>query len=292
MLALIAPVPVFAALGGFAIWYPQVLGNGKDVVQQAFLGQLGLPLLAVLLVAKPLATAACLGSGAPGGLFTPTLTAGAVLGGLLGHFWLALWPGTPEGVFAIIGACAVLAASTQGPVSAVVLTFELTRRLDTLMVPAILATAGAVFIARLLEHRSIYSARIHLGRSAAERAARQKEQKGFIALSSAARFPELLRTLLRAVDGNQPVYVVAAHGRLLGEVPVRRVCDPAPDTLPLETAAAADFAIPVEPILASDDAATIARKFAAVEGDCLPVVEQEGGKLVGIRRRTVVRADE
>ena len=46
--------------------------------------RLAFGLLAVLLVLKPLATAACLGTGAPGGLFTPTLTIGVLLAGVLG----------------------------------------------------------------------------------------------------------------------------------------------------------------------------------------------------------------
>ena len=83
--------------------------------------------IAVLLVLKPLATAACLGSGAPGGLFTPTLAFGVLLGGLLGEGWSQLWPGAPLGALAIIGAAAVLGASMQGPVAAVVLLLELTR---------------------------------------------------------------------------------------------------------------------------------------------------------------------
>ena len=62
--ALIAPVLVFACLGGLAVRYPQLLGNGKDVVQQTLLGQPGLALLFALVLLKPLATAACLGCGA------------------------------------------------------------------------------------------------------------------------------------------------------------------------------------------------------------------------------------
>ena len=42
ILAFVAPVLVFAFLGTLAVRYPQLLGNGKDVVQQTFLGQPGL----------------------------------------------------------------------------------------------------------------------------------------------------------------------------------------------------------------------------------------------------------
>jgi hypothetical protein len=66
----IAPVVVFAVLGALAIPFPQLLGNGKDVVQQVFIAPGGIGLLLALVVLKPLVTAACLGSGAPGGLFT------------------------------------------------------------------------------------------------------------------------------------------------------------------------------------------------------------------------------
>jgi CIC family chloride channel protein len=165
-LRLMAPIVVFTALGAVAIAYPQLLGNGKNVVQLALVGHLGVVLLAVLLVLKPLATAACLGSGAPGGLFTPTLAYGVLLGGLLGYGWSQIWPGTPLGSFAIIGGAAVLGASMQGPLAAVVLLLELTHRADALMVPVLLAVVEATVLARVLGAPSIYSARLSSGREA------------------------------------------------------------------------------------------------------------------------------
>jgi H+/Cl- antiporter ClcA len=159
-LRLFVPIVVFTALGGVAIAYPQVLGNGKNVVQLALVGQLGVVLLAVLLVLKPLATAACLGSGAPGGLFTPTLAFGVLLGGLLGQGWSEIWPGAPLGSYAIIGGAAVLGAAMQGPLAAVVLLLELTHHGDALMVPVLLAVVEATVVTRLLGAPSIYSARI------------------------------------------------------------------------------------------------------------------------------------
>ena len=155
-----APIVVFTALGVVAIAYPQVLGNGKGVVQLALVGRLAVSVMAVLIILKPAATAACLGSGAPGGLFTPTLTFGVVLGGVLGDAWLQIWPGAPLGSFAVIGGAAVLAACMQAPLAAVVLLLELTHHVDGLMVPMLLAVAEATVVARLLNARSIYSARL------------------------------------------------------------------------------------------------------------------------------------
>jgi chloride channel protein, CIC family len=115
--------------------------------------------LAHLVFAKN-ATAACLGGGAPGGLFTPTLTIGALFGALLGHGWATIWPSAPPGSYAIIGGAAVLAAAMQGPLAAVVLMLELTRAGDGLMVPILLAVTGATVVARRLGAPSIYSARL------------------------------------------------------------------------------------------------------------------------------------
>ncbi len=159
--ALFLPVAIFTALGFLALPFPQLLGNGRDAVLGAFLGQFSLPLLLALFFLKPFATSACLASGAPGGLFTPTLACGAMLGGAFGWAWTSLWPGAPMGSYAIIGAGAFLAAATQSPIAAIVLMLELAPAIISLTVPLMLAVAGAVFVAGLLETRSVYSGRVH-----------------------------------------------------------------------------------------------------------------------------------
>jgi len=174
----VAPLLVFTALGVLAIAYPQVLGNGKNVVQLAFVGRLSVTLLAVLFVLKPIATAACLGSGAPGGLFTPTLAYGVLLGGLLGEGWSQIWPGAPSGSYAIIGGAAVLGAAMQGPLAAVVLLLELTHRADALAVPILLAVVEATVLARLMGAPSIYSARLSAGKDDASAGTTSSEDAG------------------------------------------------------------------------------------------------------------------
>ncbi len=157
---LLAPVLVLGALGVLSVVRPEVLGNGRDVAELAFLGQVAPPLLGVLLVLRPVATVLCLGSGTPGGLFTPSLAFGAMLGGVLGAPWAWMWPGVPAGLFALVGAAAMLAATTQGPVSAVVLMMELTGYARGAILPVLLAVAVATLIARTIEPRSIYDARL------------------------------------------------------------------------------------------------------------------------------------
>jgi CIC family chloride channel protein len=155
-----APLAAFMLLAALSIPYPQLLGNGKGIVQLGALGGLSLGLMVVLFVLKPIVTAACLGSGAPGGLFTPTLTVGVLLAGILGTVWSHIWPGAAIGSYAVIGGGAFLAAAMQGPIAGVVLVLELTRNFDALMAPTLLAVAEATVIARRLGAPSIYSARL------------------------------------------------------------------------------------------------------------------------------------
>jgi H+/Cl- antiporter ClcA len=156
----VAPLLAFGALGVASIAFPQLLGNGKELAQMTFDGAVAPGLLLILLALKPMATFLCFGSGAPGGMFTPSLTFGALLGGVLGCVWTWIWPGAPLGLFAVVGAGAVVGATTQGPVSAVVLMIELTGRDRTFLVPLLIAVTVATLISRSIDARSIYDARL------------------------------------------------------------------------------------------------------------------------------------
>ena len=166
--ALVGPLLTFGALGLIAFAAPQLLGNGKDMAHDAFIGSVSLPLLLALAALKPLVTAMCLGSGASGGLFTPTLSTGAVLGGATGILWSLAWPGSPAGAYALVGAAAMLGAAMQAPFAALALTLELTHGQFQLLIPMIAATVAATAIARRVDGYSIYTARLraHPGTSA------------------------------------------------------------------------------------------------------------------------------
>ncbi|HLW23827.1 MAG TPA: chloride channel protein [Steroidobacteraceae bacterium] len=153
------PVASLALLGALSIVFPQLLGNGKDVAELAFTAQVAPLLLLVLCLLKPLATVLCLGSGVPGGLFTPSLATGALFGGLLGVVASWWWPGIPTGLCALVGAGALLAATTHGPLSSILLMLELTGRDRSFILPMVLAVVGATVIARTLDERSIYDVR-------------------------------------------------------------------------------------------------------------------------------------
>jgi H+/Cl- antiporter ClcA len=170
----VLPVLTLGLLGLISIKFPQLLGNGRDLSQLLFIGGVtSSGLLLSLLILKPAATVMCLGSGTPGGLFTPSLTLGALLGGTLGFAGSHFWSGLPLGLSAVLGAGAVLAATTQGPISAVVLMMELTGLDRSFIAPLLLAVITATLVSRMIEPRSIYDARLSDKEVLAKLAARE-----------------------------------------------------------------------------------------------------------------------
>ncbi len=158
--AIVSPLVAFGALGLVGIAYPQLFGNGKDMAHDAFVGGGTLGLLIALAILKPLVTSACLGSGATGGLFTPVMSTGAVFGGFCGLAWSYLWPGSPVGAYAMLGASAMIGAGMQAPLSALALVLELTHSGFGIMVPMAVATVLATLVSRQIDGYSIYSARL------------------------------------------------------------------------------------------------------------------------------------
>jgi len=137
---------------------PEVWGNGYSVVARVLDGQLLWQVLAAVLVAKVAATALSSGSGAIGGVFTPSLLVGAAAGSLAAQIAL-LW--LPAGVvgdprtLAVIGMAAVLAGVTHAPLMAIVMVLEMTRQFQ-LTVPVMLASGVAFSISTRFGARPIY----------------------------------------------------------------------------------------------------------------------------------------
>ena len=156
----IRPMLGLTLLGLAAIRFPQLLGNGRDVSQLLFAGVVPFSLAALLVVLKPAAIVLCIGSGVPGGLFTPSLTSGALLGSFLGYLCSFAFPHVPVGLCGLLGAGAVLSATTQGPVSTIVLMMELTGFGRSFVLPMLLAGTISTMISRSIEPRSIYDARL------------------------------------------------------------------------------------------------------------------------------------
>ena len=163
-----APIYLRLMLGGLivgvvALGFPEVSGNGYVSTNRILHGQFmseAVPLLFLggLLLAKLLATVATVGSGAVGGVFTPTLFLGASLGAAFGlglhelHYGLEL----PVAAFALVGMGSMLAATTHSPLLAMIMIFEIS--LNYSLMPALmLACVVSILVARRIHPASIYT---------------------------------------------------------------------------------------------------------------------------------------
>lgn len=146
----------FALLALLSIYYPQLPGNGKGVMQLAISNDLNYRQAAIMLGLKILVILAVLRAGTEGGLLTPALAIGGLLSLLLAAGWQLIVPGGNASSFALVGSAAFLAASMQMPLTAVVLVMEFTHMDHSYFAPALLCAAGSFITCRVLENKPFY----------------------------------------------------------------------------------------------------------------------------------------
>lgn len=148
-----------AIAGGLVALVPEVAGNGYEPLQSLLDGRLAVGFVLWLVLGKVLATAS-VGSGSPGGVFTPTL----LVGGAIGFVYAELLRRAgvllgPSGGYALVGMAAATAATTHAPLMAAVLAFELSGDY-AIVLPLMITTALATIVSRALHPNSIYTAEL------------------------------------------------------------------------------------------------------------------------------------
>ena len=138
-----------AITGAAALASPAVMGIGYDSVHLALLGQIAWPALLVLVVAKTVASTACVGLGLPVGVIAPTLVIGAAAGELMGFAGAAWAPAdaSSPGFYAMLGMAAMVGAALHAPLTALLIVLELTSNLHVIL-PAMLIVAVATATSR------------------------------------------------------------------------------------------------------------------------------------------------
>ena len=122
--------PAVAGLivGLIAIEIPEVLGVGYETTDNTLKESYDLQLLIILAIAKGAATVICLGSGFGGGIFSPSLVLGAMVGSAYGLIAVGFFPdlGSSTSVYALLAMAAVAACTLGAPISTIIMVFELT----------------------------------------------------------------------------------------------------------------------------------------------------------------------
>ena len=145
--------------GALALAAPAVLGVGYDSIEEALAGELLWPTLLLVLAAKTVASAACVGVGLPVGTIAPTLVIGAMLGGLLGQAGNAIGLGDPSApaLYVMLGMGAMMAAVLQAPLAALVAVLELTSDPIVILPAMLIIVVATLTVSQVFHQRSVFS---------------------------------------------------------------------------------------------------------------------------------------
>ncbi|WP_370632879.1 chloride channel protein [Hasllibacter sp. MH4015] len=156
-------------LGGIAIWFPHIIGVGYETTSAALTGEMLLWEAVVLAILKAIAAAITIAGRMGGGVFSPSLMIGAILGLAFGLVATGIFPDVSgsETLYALAGMGAVAAAVLGAPISTTLIVFELTGDWQTglaVMVAVSMSTAVSSklvdrsFFLTQLERRNIHLA--------------------------------------------------------------------------------------------------------------------------------------
>ncbi len=145
-------IGIIAVLGA-----PQVMGAGYVYIDEAMHGQFTWQMLAILAGLKIIATLLSFVSGAPGGMFAPTLFIGAMLGAAVGGAEHVLFPhlsGSP-GTYALVGMGVLFAGFLRAPMTSVFMVLEVSGNYSIIL-PVLIANTFAYLISRGLQPTAIF----------------------------------------------------------------------------------------------------------------------------------------
>jgi chloride channel protein, CIC family len=251
-------------------------GVGYATVQAILTGRMNLYwFLGVLFLAKLVATSLSLGSGSSGGIFSPSLFMGAMLGGAFASLLTAAGCPIPLSVpaFAMVGMGAMVGGATGAVMTAVVMTFEMTLSYDIVM-PMIVAVAMSVGARRVLSRESIYTLKlVRRGQAIPKtrhanmflvRRAREVMDPEVLVLPREASFDAFLRQ--HEAEGRLRHVVVTDRNRIYGVIRVntglRRGLEAAHTGVTLGDVASRNFTVVGEDAIAFDVINRIWRKGA------------------------------
>ncbi|GAB3413228.1 hypothetical protein GCM10027516_02180 [Niabella aquatica] len=151
------------AVGTLIVFFPALYGDsyhGLDTILETIIseGRFSLLVLATLIVFKPLAASLTLGAGGDGGVFAPSIVAGAFLG-----IFIALFCNTYLNThlvplnFALVGAAATLSAAIFAPFTALILACNLMPNGYNLFIPVLIGCFTASLFSKLLLPYNVYT---------------------------------------------------------------------------------------------------------------------------------------
>jgi len=157
---LLKPVIGGLLLGIIGVFVPNIFGVGYESINIALNANMLWYTMLLLIFAKIIATSISLGSGGSGGIIAPSLFIGTMVGGFFGALLQQFFPNTGgPGAYALVGMGAMIAGATQGPITAILIIFEMTNDYKIIL-PLMVSTVIATIMVTKLKRGSIYTLKL------------------------------------------------------------------------------------------------------------------------------------
>ncbi len=288
------PAAAGVLVGGIGVFFPHVLGVGYGATDAVLKELYPLSLILMLIVAKIAATAITLGGRFGGGVFSPSLYLGAMIGGAFGMMAAVPFPdlAASHGVYAIVGMGAVASAVLGAPISTILIVFELTGDYQ-LVIAVMIGSSIATIVTREMVGKSFFHWQLErLGLSLSRGRLHHVLQTVCVRDLLTGSCPtvreqetvERVRSLLEAGSFNQ-VLVINEADKYVGTIGLREISGLA--GTPLSTDAVARDIARFDPVvLAADTALEQALdQMEYSDEDMVPVVDDlQSYKVLGLVR--------
>lgn len=151
-------VTLTGAVIGLIGWFsPMAIGSGHPLAELTLSGRVALAAIPAWFVIRFLLLPISYGTGVPGGIFSPLLVSGALIGLALGQITQMILPlaAPVPAVFAVVGMAAYFTAIVRAPLTGVVLIIEMTGNYEQ-MLPLLISCFFAYVIAEYMKDKPIY----------------------------------------------------------------------------------------------------------------------------------------
>lgn len=289
------PAAAGLLVGLVALWLPEVLGIGQETLRFATIeGAFGIGELALIITAKLVLTALCVGFGFVGGVFSPALLIGILFGAFYGMVlpYVAPVPHSGLVVYAICGMMALASSVIGAPLTTILIVFELTRSYD-LTIAAMVSVVFANLISYRVIGRSLFDLQLRergfdlsLGRDKAileTHRIRDYLSRVFTAAGEQESVGDVRQRLVE--DHRAEAMVLSRSGVLLGVIRLQSIvdCDPATPVMAL--------AIPT--FTTFDEETSVWQSMELLRGflgEAVPLVDRDGRLKGVVPEEAVIRA--
>ena len=272
-----------------------LVGYGHLAIHIDVFGRMAWYGLALLVLAKIVATSVTLNSGGSGGVFTPSLYIGAATGGAFAAAIGAAAPslGLHPEAYALVGMGAMIAGATDAPITGILLVFEMTNDY-AIVLPLMLTVVIAHAVARRLQHDSLYTGWLRRRGETIEHGADRDVLAGLHVFDAYDRSPQLIREsapvseIMSHLGTTDQTYfpVVDDHGGLVGIITTTELGALARDHGDLGgLVVAGDVARPSETVSPNDSLLEAIRRMGVRGAASLPVVDARSHRLIGLLSR-------